>query len=220
MDEDLVEKVTHCQQCQRSCHLPPVAPLQPWEWPHTPWTRLHVNYAGPLFGHMFLVLVDSHSKWMEVKVVHLPHPLLQLNIFATHGLPKLLVSDNGAVFTTLEFKDFLSSNGLRHNTSAPYHPSTNGLAERAVQTFKEYLKKSSGDSLEARISRFLFRYRITPHATTRVAPAELLMGRRPRSCLDLMLPSVADRVESILLLNLVKSCRARGAHSYIILLCR
>ena len=77
--------------------------------------------------------------------------------------------------------------------SAPYHPSSNGLAEQAVQTVKEGVKKMKGP-LELKLSRFLFKYRVTPQTTTGVAPAELLMGRRLRKHLDLLYPSVRDRV--------------------------
>ena len=107
----------------------------------------------------------------------------------------LLVSDNGSVFTSAEFKDFLQHNGIRHNTSAPYHPATNGLAERSVQTFKAFLKKSSVCSLEDRLSQFLFQYRITPHATTGISPAQLFMGRQPRSRLDLVRPDLDSKVQ-------------------------
>ena len=57
------------------------------------------------------------------------------SIFATHGLPEMLVSDNGSVFTSTEFSEFVKHNGIRHVKSAPYHAASNGLAERAVQTF-------------------------------------------------------------------------------------
>ena len=77
---------------------------------------------------------------------------------------------------------------------APYHPATNGLAERAVQTFKDFIKKPSNHSLQTNISHFLFQYRITPHSTTGISPAELLLGRRPRSLLDLAISSVSSRV--------------------------
>ena len=62
-------------------------------------------------------------------------------MFATHDLPQLVVSDNGAVFTSREFKEFLKQNGIRHVKSAPYHPASNGLAKWYVQTFKTSLKK-------------------------------------------------------------------------------
>ena len=117
-----------------------MAPIQPWEWPERPWSHLHIDYAGPLRGHMFLVVVDAYSKWMEVcpvKSATSAATISQLRaIFATHGIPELLVSDNGPAFTSSEFKEFMHLNGIRHTTSARYHPATHGLAERAVQTFQ------------------------------------------------------------------------------------
>ena len=111
-------------------------------------------------------------------------------IFATHGLPDVLVSDNGSAFTSIEFRTFLEQNGIRHLTSAPYHPATNGL----VQTFKKGMKKSSSGDLKTQLARFLFHYRTTPHSTTGVAPAQLLLGRVPRTHLDLLKPSTDSRV--------------------------
>ena len=71
---------------------------------------------------------------------------------------------------------------------------TNGLAERAVQTFKSFLKKTPDGTLEDRLSKFLLNYRLTPHSTTGITPAELLLGRRPRSILDLVQPDLAKHV--------------------------
>ena len=116
--------------------------------------------------------------------------------FATHGLPEKLVSDNGSCFTSEEFERFLSKNGIKHVKTAPYHPAANGLAERAVQTFKEGMKKLKEESIETKVSRFLFQYRITPQTTTGITPAELLMGRKPLSRLDLLNPDLKRRVES------------------------
>ena len=76
-----------------------------------------------------------------------------------------MVTDNGPCFTSSEFEQFLLKNGIAHKTSPPYHPASNGLAERAVQTFKKAMLKMS-ESLQIRLSRFLFRYRITPQSTT------------------------------------------------------
>ena len=55
------------------------------------------------------------------------------------------------------------------------------MAERAVQTFKEGMKKVNGGSVETRVSRFLARYRITPQTSTGVSPAELLLERKHSS---------------------------------------
>ena len=144
MDHDLEAKVKSCQQCQVTRHSPPPAPLHPWEWPQRPWVRIHVDYAGPFLGKMFLVVIDSHSKWMEVEAVSAATSAITIEklraMFAIHGLPEMLVSDNGSCFTSAEFQQF-TRNGIRHVKVAPYHPASNGLAERAVQTFKEGMKK-------------------------------------------------------------------------------
>lgn len=149
-------------------------------------------------GQMFLVLVDAYSKWLEAHVMSsITAPVTTetlRGIFATHGLPDMIVTDNGPTFTSEVFKEFMVKNGIRHVCSAPYHPASNGLAERAVGTLKEGLKKMSGRSLETKLSRFLFQYRITPHTVTGVPPAEMLLGRRPKSHLDLLRPDVGARV--------------------------
>ena len=66
MDGKIEEKVRRCSNCQKHRQTPPVAPLQPWKWPERPWSRLHLDFAGPLLNHMLLVLVDAYSKWIEI----------------------------------------------------------------------------------------------------------------------------------------------------------
>ena len=62
MDEQLEGKVKNCRLCQEMSKNPPAVPMQSWEWPTPPWFRLHIDYAGPFQGKMFLVVVDAHSK--------------------------------------------------------------------------------------------------------------------------------------------------------------
>ena len=80
---------------------------------------------------------------------------------------------------------------MRHVTAAPYHPSSNGLTECAVQTCKAALKKMFTGTLETKIKQFLLNYRTTLQGTTGIPPAQLLMGRQLRTCLDLVVPDVA-----------------------------
>ena len=194
MDTDIETLVKTCTECQESQPSPPTALLHSWEWPAGLWSRLHIDFAGPYLGHMFLVLVDAYSKWMDVRLMHSieAHSMIeQLRmIFATHGIQQKIVSDNGPTFTSQEFKTFMIQNGVLHITSAPYHPSTNELAERAVQTFKQALKCIQGSSNQEKLSMFLFQYQITPHTMTGIAPAELLMGQCLHSCLALLFPTV------------------------------
>ena len=209
MDSEIEECVKQCVNCQQNQHNPAKAPLHPWDYPKRPWVRLHADYAGPVKGKMLLVLVDAYSKWLEVRAVSSATAAATIaelrSIFATHGLPEILVTDNGTCFTSAEFQDFTQGNGIRHIKTSPYHPASNGLAERSVQTLKEYLKKNDTDDLNTNISRFLFRNRITPHSTTGVSPAELLLGRIPRSRLDLIKPSLDMKVYN-------KQIKQKGYH--------
>ena len=150
---------------------------------------------------MLLVTVDAYSKWIDVQVVNSATSRNTIDhlrtLFATHGIPEVLVSDNGTPFTSTEFTEFTSRNGIRHIKTAPYHPSSNGLAERAVKTVKEGLKKCNVvGSLNCQLARLLFQYRITPHSTTGTSPAELLFNRQIRSHLSQAQPDLSIHVES------------------------
>ena len=199
MDQEVEREANQCDACQQNSKSPSTAPLHPWEWPEKPWTRLHVDYAGPFLGKMFLVLIDSHSKWMDVYLVTTAtsHGTIEKirQSFSVHGLPQMLVSDNAICFKSAELADFVAKNAIKHVTSAPFHPSSNGSAER--RTFKEGMKRRQGgnECLEAKVSRFLFSYRITPHSTTGLSPTEMLMSRRPRSAFDLLLPDLKSKME-------------------------
>ena len=199
IDKDIEQTVQSCSECQSNQSLPPSAPLQPWRWPTRPWARVHADFAGPIQGQMLLILIDAHSKWIEA------HPMSTITssataqccrkIFATFGIPEVLVTDNGPSFVSAEFEQFLKKNTIRHKTSPPYHPATNGLAERAVQTVKRGLKKMKTGTLQDKLSRFLFRYRNTPQSTTDETPAQLLLGRKMRSPLDVIHPDLQRKVE-------------------------
>lgn len=188
MDAEIEEVVKKCNACQETRHAPPAAPIHPWEWPSQPWSRLHMDFAGPWRGHQFLVIVDSHSKWLDAHILSSISSAKTIEklreVFATHGFPRKIVTDNGTAFTSREFQEFMRENGIVHVTSAPYHPATNGLAERGVQTLKQGIKKTPGQSMQEKLIKFLFKYRLTPHTTTGVAPSELLLGRKVRSRLD------------------------------------
>ena len=114
---------------------------------------------------------------------------------AVHGLCDIIVSDNGTSFTSAEFKDFLTRHGIKHVTVAPHHPSSNGLAEKAVQIVKAGLMKESEGTLAVKLCRVLYKYRVTPHSTTQETPAKLLMGRHLKTPLDLLRPNLKLRVE-------------------------
>ena len=139
--DDIEKTVRQCTDCQLHQSTPAVAPLNPWQWPTRPWARLHLDFAGPLKGKMYLVVVDAHSKWIEA--ICTPSAtsaavIEELNVlFAQFGLPDTIVTDNGTCFVSAEFSAILKRNGIKQITSAPYHLATNRMAECGVQIVKK-----------------------------------------------------------------------------------
>ena len=78
------------------------------------------------------------------------------SIFARHGIPQQVWSDNGPQFSSNMFKKFSEDYNFTHTTSSPRYPASNGEAERAVRTVKEMLKKCDDPYLAMLI------YRSTP----------------------------------------------------------
>ncbi|XP_064100772.1 uncharacterized protein K02A2.6-like [Macrobrachium nipponense] len=108
IDKDLERKVNSCKMCQQYRHCAiDKQPLHPWEFPSKSWSRIHIDYAGPIESQMFLVVIDAYSKWLEVvpaqgctskvTVSKLSH------MFCTHGLPDVIVSDNATAFVSEKF---------------------------------------------------------------------------------------------------------------------
>ena len=190
----------NCSGCQKTKSIPSVVPLMPWIWPAMPWYRIHIDFAEKEGKH-YLVVMDSHSKWPEIcpmKSTNAEATINELrNIFARNGLPQQLVSDNGPPFRSADFETFMKMNGVKHILVSPYHPASNGLAERFVGSFKRALTSAQNDKIgiNQQISRFLLTYRTTPHATTGVTPAHLFYGRELRIRLSLVKPSVHDDVQ-------------------------
>ena len=142
------------------------------------------------------MIIDAHSKWLVIHITNSCNGQTTIDnlrmTFASQGLPKMVVSNNGPAFVSNEFEESMRKNGIRHVKAVPYHPALNGLVERAVQTFKTAMKKQDG-SMQIRLSRFLFKYQITPHTTTDQSPAQLRWGTQLRSHLTLLHPEVGTR---------------------------
>lgn len=201
LDSDIETKVSQCGPCRSQLPNLPKAPANPWLWPSAPWKRVHIDFAGPFMQRMFLIIVDAYSKWMDVVMMTSTTSENTINalryLFSSYGLPVEIVSDNGPQFVSEEFEIFLKENGVRHIRSAPYHPASNGEAERAVRTFKQAMKNMASETgtLHQKLAAFLLSYRTTPHTTTKTTPGELFMNRKLRTRLDVVKPHMTDRIQ-------------------------
>lgn len=142
--------------------------------PSFPWERVGVDLCV-IKGQAYLVVVDYLSRYPEVAILPSTQSGVVIerlkSIFARHGIPECVVTDNGPQFVATDFEQFARAYGFRHVTVSPRHPQGNGEVERMVQTIKNLILKSKDPYLA------LLAYRATPGVLV-VSPAEILMGRR------------------------------------------
>lgn len=196
IDTDIDQYVGSCKICRELRAEPPRAPLTPWPFPAKPWERVHIDLLGPIANKVFLVAVDAYSKWVECFELNKSNSVQIIDklqeIISRFGIMDTIVSDNGAYFTSQEFKHFCSLNGIKHLTSPPYSPASNGQAEAYVKIVKKALKGiiASGCSkleFNNKLREFLFSYRNSKHSVTEESPAKLLFGKQLKSRLDLLI---------------------------------
>lgn len=189
---DIESFVKNCAGCATNSKSPTKELLHPWPTPDKPWQRLHIDFAGPVNNDMFLVVVDAFSNWPEVikmraTTAEKTTEALE-EIFARWGPCCTIVSDNGPQFISSTFKKFCSLYGIQHITSAPYHPQSNGRAEKFVDTLKRGLRKSDGEgNIDQMLRAVLTSYRRIPSdILNHKSPFELMTGRPMPSRLDLI----------------------------------
>ncbi len=127
-------------------HLAAKAPPiihKPWPETDRPWSRIHADYAGPIDGFYYLIIVDSYSKWPEVFRCKNPTTETTINflheLFARFGVVDCLVTDNPTQFPSADFQVFCEIYHVKHIKTPPYHPRLSGRAERCVDTLKRAL---------------------------------------------------------------------------------
>ena len=187
LDADIELLAASCDICQMNASSPKKLPETGWPVTMNVWERVHIDFAS-FSGQNFLIVVDSASGWLEVKQMRSTTSAAVLafleECFARFGYPKTVHADNGPQFCSEEFKTCLLKYGIRLSLSPPYHPASNGRAERAVRTLKELLKKSDVRYL----NEILFQHRITP-GHSGISPAEMMLCRVPRSRFSLLHPN-------------------------------
>ncbi|GFV58448.1 uncharacterized protein K02A2.6 [Trichonephila clavipes] len=176
IDNDIEEAAKNCVDCARYKADPPKSKVHYWEYPSMPWERIHVDFAGPIFEHTFFLIVDAHSKWLEVYPMKVTTTKKPSNVF------EIVLQD---------------SDYLGHKTNAPFKPSSNGQEERYVATLKQSLRamhKFEG-TIQQKLSTFLMQYRKAPNVTTTLSTAMLFLKRDIRTRIDLLLPELKTKIQ-------------------------
>ena len=152
-----------------------------------PWEKVHIDLCGPYpTGDYVLGIIDSCTRWPELhtttstKSTNIVKYLIQS--FATHGFPEIITTDNAPNLVSVDIKEFCKTHAIKHQRATPYWPQANSEIERFYQTLAKFVKTvtAQGRSWKNELHNFLLIYRNTPHCTTGVSPAKLLMNRSLR----------------------------------------
>ena len=186
MSRQIAHMIRAWRKCQRNRpeHTEPPMPL---EFPERPWERI-VTDLFHWHNSVYLIAVDYHSSFFEVAQLQRTDSLSIIeqlkSFFARHGIPEVVMSDNGPQYAAETFRQFADKYGFIHVTSSHRYPQSNRKAARAVQTVKNLLRKNEDPYLA------LLAYRNAPLANG-YSPAQLLMGRQLRSTV----PAHADTLK-------------------------
>ena len=158
-------------------------PLRMTTLPPQLWLTVNIDFCGPFQGGSYLlVIIDAYSGISRGGNCHKStSAILKLErIFATHGIPKVLKSDNGPPFQSHEFSLYLKERSIKHKPSSPLWPQGNGQAENFMKPLVKAVKSARHENKhwKREMFKFLLNYRATPHYTTGKSPSKLLIYNR------------------------------------------
>lgn len=164
--------------------------------PEYPWQKVGTDLFH-FHGKEYLLVVDYFSSFPELALLSNSSSACVIqqmkSIFARHGIPLVVVSDNGPCYNSKEFHDFAAHYYFKHVTSSPHHAQSNRKAEKGVHIVKQLLKKASDGKSDPYLA--LLSYRATPleHGAS---PAELLMNRKIRTTLPYRIDKKQDLISA------------------------
>ena len=208
--------VKACLPCQSVAGKSTAEPLRPTMMPDRPWQDVHIDLCGPFpSGESLLVCEDACTRWPEVAILRSTTSAAIIRclrkIFAVHGLPEKVVTDNGANLASEEFENFLEIQGIQHRKVTPYWPQANAEVERFNRTIEKAIRTAHVEGKDWRTDMFTFllNYRATPHAMTGASPALLHLGREIRTKVPQVEPQLSGAVSAALQSAKVKDQQAK-----------
>ena len=219
IDADIEDYTKRYQECIKRSQVPK-EPLLPHDIPEGPWRKLGIDYFT-FDGNSYVLICDYFSKFSFLYRAKTSFWSLRdclIYLFSIEGYPDEIVSDNGPPFQSKEFAKFLSGLGIKHTTSSPGYPRSNGFIERHIQIVKNMLSKSSNTRS--------FQEVLADLRTTRIgmglpSPAEILHGRnlttRAQAEIDIKaISSVLQERQLKMMLDHDSSRRAKKARPLVV----
>ena len=215
IDADIEDYTKRYQECIKKSQVAK-EPLQPHDIPEGPWRKLGIDYFA-FDGNSYVLICDYFSKFPFLYRAKTSFWSLRdrlIDLFSIEGYPDEIVSDNGPPFQSKEFAKFLSGLGIKHTTSSPGYPRSNGFIEWHIQTVKNMLSKSSNTQS--------FQEVLADLRTTRIgmglpSPAEILLTTRAQAEINIKaIRSVLQERQLKMTLDHDTSRRARKARPLVV----
>ena len=205
MSKALLKAVANCGRCiqyEAKGQLPPMQPIictEPMELVHIDYIGMEVTVATdkkPVVKNV-LVVVDHFTRYVQAFVTknHMARTMARVlynNYFSIFGFPQCLMSDQGTEFCGKVIAARCSLLGIEKILTTPYHPQTNGSAERVHQTLQRMIGKLDPEKRKkwpAHIGSIIIAYNSTRSLVTGYSPYYLMFGWRPRLPIDLLFPT-------------------------------
>lgn len=208
MSNDIRSYVETCDTCATHSVKQPQQPLQLHAVPNRPWEKIGIDLFK-FNGRNYLMTIDYFSNFFEIDYLHettSKEVIYKLkHHFSRHGIPDVVISDNGPQFASHEFRDFSKKWIFTHETISPGNSQANGLAEAGVKTAKSIMTKC----LKSKEDPFLgfLNYRNTPSEGLETSPTQRLLGRQTKTLLPITRTALQQRTTVSNSFQKKKECR-------------
>jgi IS30 family transposase len=156
--------------------------------PFDKWALDFVGSISPMSRKKNYILVCTYfvTKWVEAKSLYQATEksvveFIYEDIFTHFGVPREIVTDQGAQFTSKLMKELIDKYGIKHCKSSPYHPQDNGQVESTNKVLEAILTKTihlHHKDWADRLLEALWAYWTTWRNTTGHTPYELVFGKQ------------------------------------------
>ena len=196
VNQEIENMVNNCESCSKF-QVPRAEPMISTKTPSYPWQKIGADFFE-WKGTTYLLLVDYLSRWIEIARMTSTSGTKTVDQFksicAKFGIPEEIRTDNGPQFVSHEFKNFCAQYEIKHTTSTPRYPQSNGESEKAVRTIKNLLKKCEDSNEDPYLA--MLTYRSSP-LESGLSPAEIMLGRKPRTLIPRPTSHLTRRLPSI-----------------------
>ena len=188
---EIRQYVESCDTCSSYSIIQSKEPLFMHEVPSRPWEKIGTDIFT-LNGRHYLITVDYYSQFFEID--YLTETTSEAAItklkhhFARHGIPDIVISDNGPQYSSYDFQLFGKKWGFSHEPISPGNSQSNGAVEAAVKIAKSLMKKCKKAKEDPYLG--LLNLRNTPQEGMQTSSVQCLFGRRTKTSL----PTIAERL--------------------------